>query len=240
MTATRADPSHAGPGAERVRDAARTRGEILDVATAEFAAHGYNGARVDEIAALTRTTKRMIYYHFGGKKQLYIAVLERAYARIRTAEQQVNVDHMDPVTALRRIAEVTFDHHEAHPDFIRLVSIENVHHAEHVKELAEMVDLGTPVIRLLDELLDRGRDSGVFRPGIDAIDVHMMISAFCVFRVSNRHTFGAIFGRDLVDPARHDHYRTMCGDMIVRYLAADAVPKPRARARSATISSHKR
>jgi AcrR family transcriptional regulator len=208
--------------AERVRDAARTRGEILDVATAEFAAHGYNGARVDEIAALTRTTKRMIYYHFGGKKQLYIAVLERAYTRIRSAEQQVNVDEMDPVSAVRRIAEITFDHHEAHPDFIRLVSIENVHNAEHVKELTAMVDLGTPVIRLLDELLARGRASGAFRTHADAIDVHMMISAFCVFRVSNRHTFGAIFGRDLVDPARHDYYRTMCGDMIVRYLVGSA------------------
>jgi AcrR family transcriptional regulator len=208
--------------AERVRDAARTRGEILDVATAEFAAHGYNGARVDEIAALTRTTKRMIYYHFGGKKQLYIAVLERAYTRIRSAEQQVNVDEMDPVSAVRRIAEITFDHHEAHPDFIRLVSIENVHNAEHLKELTAMVDLGTPVIRLLDELLARGRASGAFRTHADAIDVHMMISAFCVFRVSNRHTFGAIFGRDLVDPARHDYYRAMCGDMIVRYLVGSA------------------
>jgi len=208
--------------AERVRDAARTRGEILDVATAEFAAHGYNGARVDEIAALTRTTKRMIYYHFGGKKQLYIAVLERAYTRIRSAEQQVNVDEMDPVSAVRRIAEITFDHHEAHPGFIRLVSIENVHNAEHVKELTAMVDLGTPVIRLLDELLARGRASGAFRTHADAIDVHMMISAFCVFRVSNRHTFGAIFGRDLVDPARHDYYRAMCGDMIVRYLVGSA------------------
>src|SRR4029453_6340285 len=158
-------PGRAAPDgtAERVRDAARTRGEILDVATAEVAAHGDNGARVDEIAALTRTTKRMIYYHLGGKKQLYIAVLQRAYARIRTAEQQVNVDHMDPMTAVRRIAEVTFDHHEAHPDFIRLVRIENVHNAEHVKELTAMVDLGTPVIRLLEELLDRGRNMGLFR-----------------------------------------------------------------------------
>jgi AcrR family transcriptional regulator len=215
--------------AERVRDAARTRGEILDVATAEFAAHGYNGARVDEIAALTRTTKRMIYYHFGGKKQLYIAVLERAYARIRTAEQQVNVDNLDPMTAVRRIAEVTFDHHEAHPDFIRLVSIENVHNAEHVKELATLVDLGTPVIRLLDDLLDRGRSAGVFRTDVDAVDVHMMISAFCCFRVSNRHTFGAIFGRDLVDPARHDYYRAMCSDMIARYLAVEPVAKRRPR-----------
>ena len=204
--------------AERTRDAARTRGEILDVATAEFAARGYNGARVDEIAALTRTTKRMIYYYFGGKEQLYIAVLQRAYARIRAAEQRVTVGDLDPVTAVRRIAEVTFDHHEANPDFIRLVSIENVHNAEHVRELAARVDLGTPVVRLLDDLLTRGRRDKAFRPDVDAIDVHMMISAFCCFRVANRHTFGAIFGRDLVDPARREHYRRMCGDMVVSYL----------------------
>jgi len=219
MTATQTPTTPA-----RARDAERTRAEILDVATAEFAAHGYSGARVDEIAALTRTTKRMIYYHFGGKRQLYMAVLERAYARIRGAEQQVNVDDMDPVTAVRRIAEVTFDHHEAHPEFIRLVSIENIHRAEHLRELATTVDLGTPVVRLLDELLDRGRRLGLFHADADAIDIHMMISAFCCFRVANRHTFGAIFGRDLVDPARHDHYRTMCGDMIVRYLAAEPAP----------------
>jgi AcrR family transcriptional regulator len=209
---------------ERVRDSARTRGEILDVATSEFAAHGYHGSRVDEIAALTRTTKRMIYYHFGGKKQLYIAVLERAYARIRAAERAVNVDDLGPIDAMRRVAEVTFDHHGAHPDFIRLVSIENIHNAEHVKELVEMVDLGGSVVSLLDGILRRGRAKGLFRSDVDAIDVHMMISAFCVFRVANRHTFGTIFGRDLVDPSRHDHYRTMCGDMIVRYLAAGAPP----------------
>jgi AcrR family transcriptional regulator len=204
--------------AERVRDSARTREEILDVATTQFAAHGYHGSRVDEIAALTRTTKRMIYYHFGGKRQLYIAVLERAYARIRTAERQVNVDNLDPVTALRRVAEVTFDHHGAHPEFIRLVSIENIHRAEHVKELVKLVDLSGPIISLLEDILSRGRAQGHFRAGADAIDVHMMISAFSVFHVANHHTFGAIFGRDLLDPARHDQYRTMCGDMIVRYL----------------------
>lgn len=204
---------------ERLRDTARTRADILEVATAEFAAHGYHGARVDEIAALTRTTKRMIYYHFGGKKQLYIAVLEQAYVRIRSAERNVRVDDLDPVTALRRIAEVTFDHHEGHPDFIRLVSIENIHNAEHVKELVTLVDLSGPVVSLLDDILQNGRALGVFRADVDAVDVHMMISAFCFFRVANRHTFGAIFGRDLIEPQRHDHYRQMCGDMIVRYLA---------------------
>ena len=214
MTATRADASP-----ERIRDAARTRGEILDVATAEFAAHGYNGARVDEIAALTRTTKRMIYYHFGGKKQLYIAVLERAYARIRSTEQQVDVDQLDPVTAVRRIAEVTFDHHEAHPDFIKLVSIENVHRAEHIAELRSLIDLNTPVIRLIDDILRRGRERDLFRTDVDAIDVHMAISAFCFFRVANRHTFGTLFGRDLTDPALRERYRTMLGDMVIDYLS---------------------
>jgi AcrR family transcriptional regulator len=218
-----------GPAPERVRDAARTRSEILDVATAEFAARGYHGARVDDIASLTRTTKRMIYYHFGGKKQLYIAVLDRAYARIRSAERKVSVDDLDPVTALRRIAEVTFDHHESHPDFIRLVSIENIHNAEHVKELVTLVDLSGPVISLLDDILKRGCAEGLFRTDVDAVDVHMAISAYCFFRVANRHTFGAIFGRDLLEPAQRDKYRTMCGDMIVRFLQAP--PAPRARTR---------
>jgi AcrR family transcriptional regulator len=231
MSATRTLPETAAKrrgahkaAAERRRDPERTRAEILDVAAAEFAERGYNGARVDEIAARTRTTKRMIYYYFGGKKPLYVAVLERAYARIRAAEQTVNVDHLDPVTAIRRLAEITFDHHEAHPEFIRLVSIENVHHAEHITELASLVDLNTPVIQLLDGILSRGRAQGVFRADVDAVDVHMMISSFCFFRVANRYTFGAIFGRDLVDPALRDHYRRMLGDMVAGHLTqvADA------------------
>jgi AcrR family transcriptional regulator len=230
MTATTdrsREHSPAASAAEPLRDRERTRNEILDVATAEFAERGFAGARVDEIAALTRTTKRMIYYYFANKKQLYIAVLQRAYARIREAEQQVDVAHLDPVEAVRRIAETTFDHHEANPDFIRLVCVENIHRAEHVKELVDQVDLGTPVIQLLDDLLQRGRDSSLFRADCDAIDLHMMISSYCFFRVANRHTFGAIFGRDLVASSDRDHYRTMLGDMVVRYLTATAAtPAP--------------
>jgi AcrR family transcriptional regulator len=203
---------------ERQRDATRTRNEILDVATREFSKRGYDGARVDEIAARTRTTKRMIYYYFGGKKQLYLAALERAYAQIRVAEQAVNVDHLDPVAAIRRLAEITFDHHETHPDFIRLVGIENAHHAEHIGHLASLVDLNTTAIALIGDILERGRAQQTFRADVDALDVHMIISAFCFFRVANRHTFGAIFGRDLVDPGRREHYRTMLGDMVVPHL----------------------
>ncbi|HWU10618.1 MAG TPA: TetR family transcriptional regulator [Streptomyces sp.] len=205
----------------RTRDAARTKAEILTVATREFARLGYAGARVDEIAARTRTTKRMIYYYFGGKEQLFTAVLERAYTRIREAEQLLDVEHLDPVAAVRRLAEVTFDHHEDHPDFIRLVSIENIHEAEHIAASAELSRISSPAIEVLRRILDTGRASGLFTADVDAVDLHAMISSFCFFRIANRHTFGALFGRDLVDTGRREHYRTMLGDMIIAYLTAD-------------------
>jgi AcrR family transcriptional regulator len=203
---------------ERHRDRDRTRAEILEVATRHFAEHGYSGARVDEIAEQTRTTKRMLYYYFGSKEGLYTEVLERAYARIREAERDVDVEHLDPVAAIRRLAELTFDHHEAHPDFIRLVSIENIHRAEHMRASGRFADLNTPAIDRIARILERGRADGVFARAAEAIDVHMMISSFCVFRVANRHTWEALFERDLLDPALRDRYRRMLGDMVVDYL----------------------
>jgi AcrR family transcriptional regulator len=204
--------------ADRRRDRERTQAEILDVATEHFAEHGYSGARVDEIAEQTRTTKRMLYYYFGSKEGLYTEVLERAYAQIRAAEQEVDVEHLEPVAAIRRLAELTFDHHEAHPDFIRLVSIENIHRAEHMRASGRFADLNTPAIDLIAAILERGQ--GVFTRQVDAVDVHMMISAFCVFRVANRHTWEAIFDRDPLDPALRERYRQMLGDMVVDYLTS--------------------
>jgi AcrR family transcriptional regulator len=205
---------------ERQRDAERTQREILDVATSEFADRGYAGARVDEIAARTRTTKRMIYYYFGSKERLFVAVLERAYAAIRAAEQTIEVDHLEPAAAIRRLAELTFDHHESHPDFIRLVSIENIHRAAHIAGHEELSGQNTPAIELIERILERGRADGSFTREVDAVDLHMMISAFCVFRVANRHTFGAIFARDPLDPELRDRYRQMLGDMVTGYLGA--------------------
>jgi AcrR family transcriptional regulator len=207
---------------ERHRDADRTRQEILEVATREFADQGYAGARVDEIAAQTRTTKRMIYYYFGGKEQLFVAVLEQAYAEIRRAEQTIDVDHLAPTDAILRLAELTFDHHEAHSDFIRLVSIENIHHAEHIAGRDDFAGQNSPAIELIDAILERGRRDGAFTRDVDAVDLHMIISSFCVFRVANRHTFGAIFDRDLTDPGLRDGYRQMLGDLVVAYLQPDA------------------
>lgn len=207
-----------GVGRERQRDADRTKAEILEIATREFARHGYTGARVDEIAALTRTTKRMIYYYFGGKEQLYTAVLEKAYAEVRATERALDVDHLGPVEAIRTLAELTFDHHEAHPDFIRLVSIENIHHAEHIRTSPVLASLGTPALDLITRILEAGRESGDFTASADATDVHMAISSFCFFRISNQHTFHALFGRDLTAAKHRTRHRRMLGDMIVAYL----------------------
>lgn len=203
---------------DRIRDADRTRAELLQVATEVFAESGLSGARVDEIAERTRTTKRMIYYYFGGKEQLYLAVLDEAYRGIRAAEQGIHAGDLEPVDAVRRVAELTFDHHHAHPEFIRLVAIENIHRGEHLRRLDSLRELSTPAASLLDDILIRGRDTGAFRDDVDAVDVHMLISSYCVFQVANNATFGFLFGRDMRDPKVRARHRAILGDVVVSWL----------------------
>ena len=162
----------------------------------------------------------MIYYYFGGKEPLYIAVLEHAYRQIREAEQTLDVEHLDPVSAIRRLAALTFDHHEAHPDFIRLVSIENIHRAEHIARSERLSNLNTRALDVLGRILARGRAAGVFRDDVEALDVHQVISGFCIYRMANRYTWRALFGRDMLDPDRREHQRQVLGDLVVAHLTA--------------------
>jgi AcrR family transcriptional regulator len=204
-----------------VRDAERTRAEILEAATAAFADDGYAGARVDEIARRTRTTKRMIYYYFTSKLGLYRAVLESAYRGIRDAESAIDIDNPDPVMAIRELAERTFDYHLGHEDFLRLVAIENIRRGEVVRTVETLRATAQPARTLIDDILERGRDAGVFRADVDALDVHLVISSYCVFQVSNRHTFEFLFDTSLTDPTRQAHFRGVIGDVVVRWLRAD-------------------
>jgi AcrR family transcriptional regulator len=202
-------------------DASRTRQDILAVARQEFAEKGLSGARVDAIAARMRTTKRMIYYYFGSKDGLYLAVLEQAYSDIRRVEQELDLDSLAPAEAIRRMIDFTFDYHDANPDFVRLVCIENIHHGEHLARSDALRNITMPVIDSLDAILRRGRANGEFRAAIDAIDLHMMISAFCFYRVSNRHTFGTLFRRDFATPALRRSHRQTIGDAILALLRGD-------------------
>ncbi|HWK76690.1 MULTISPECIES: TetR/AcrR family transcriptional regulator [unclassified Microbacterium] len=204
----------------RKRDAERTRAELLEVATEAFAESGYAGTRVDEIAERTLTTKRMIYYYFGGKEQLYLAVLENAYRGIRETEQSIHAGDLPPVEALRQIAELTYDHHLNHTAFIRLVSIENIHHGEFIKRLGALRTLNQPAVDVLETVLERGRAEGSVRTDVDALDVHLLISSYCFFQVANQHTFGYLFDRDLLAADRREHLRSMIGDVVVAWMTA--------------------
>ncbi|MBU8538386.1 TetR/AcrR family transcriptional regulator [Falsiroseomonas tokyonensis] len=202
----------------RPRAPEQTRREILEAATAEFSEKGFAGGRVDRIAARTLTTKRMIYYYFGGKQQLYAAVLERLYGGMRDAEAALELEALAPREALARLVGVTFDHHAAHPEFVRLVSVENIHGARIVETSATIRERNAAVIGMLEALLARGEREGAFRPGIDALDLHMLISAFCFYRVSNRHTLRAIFGRCGTQPEVAEAHRRMITEAVLRYV----------------------
>lgn len=222
--------SGSGP---RKPDAAHTRQDILRAARHEFSEHGLSGARVDAIAARMRTTKRMLYYYFGSKEGLYLAVLEQVYGDIRSVEQELDLASLSPVEAIRRMIEFTFDYEEAHPEFIRLVSIENIHHGRHLAQSSTLQKQNLIVIDTLTGILERGRRAGVFRLDIDAVDLHLMISAFCFFRVSNRHTFGILFGCDLTAPLLRAKHKQMIGDAIIRMLETTGDARRRSDPRTA-------
>ncbi|WP_105383998.1 TetR family transcriptional regulator [Neorhizobium alkalisoli] len=202
----------------RKNDPQRTQEDILEVATEEFSTHGLAGGRVDAIAEKTRTSKRMIYYYFGSKEGLYLAVLERAYRKIRTLEADLQLSNLPPEQALRTLISTTFEHDETNPDFVRLVSIENIHHAAHMLRSDAIRDLNVSIIETIASVLDRGIAGGVFTRRADPIDVHMLISAFCFFRVSNRYTFGTIFRRDLSEPETLQRHKGMIADAVISYL----------------------
>ena len=203
----------------RKYDPEETKRNILDVATAEFSAMGLAGARVDAIAERTHTTKRMLYYYFGSKEGLYEAVLDKVYGDIRALEQDLHVGELQPVEGMRRLVEFTFDYHDRHRDFVRLVSIENIHGAKYVEQMKTFRSRNASVIVTIEDLLARGVASGQFRDDIDPIDLHLMISSLCFHRVANRSTFGAAFGRDPSHPRLRAKHREMIVDAILRYVA---------------------
>lgn len=202
----------------------RTKQDILRVATKEFSRNGFSGGRIDTIAAKTRTTKRMIYYYFGSKEGLYIAVLEKVYSDIRTIESGLHLDELGPEEAVERLIQTTFDYDEAHPDFIRLVSIENIHRAEHLKKSGVIRGLNNAVVETISVILEQGKTQGIFRAGIDPVDLHMLISAFCLFRVSNRHTFGTIFRRNFASPQVREQHRRIITDVVLGFLRRELDP----------------
>jgi AcrR family transcriptional regulator len=205
----------------RTDEPEETRDNILAVATREFADKGLSGARIDEIADKTNSSKRMIYYYFGGKEELYRAVLAKAYSHIREREAERRFETLPADQALRAQVEHTFDYHASHPDFVRLVMNENVHHGQHIAHVPGIKERNRSVIASLKAIIDKGVAEGVFRKGVDPVDLHMSISALCFYNVSNRATFYANFGVDMAAARTLRKRRTQIADIILAWVGSN-------------------
>ncbi|UFS57212.1 TetR family transcriptional regulator [Comamonadaceae bacterium M7527] len=205
---------------KRLEEAERTKADILEAAAHEFGEKGLAGARVDDIAAATRTSKRMIYYYFGSKDGLYLATLEAKYREVRENESQMNLDGMSPQAALRCLTAVTFDHHLNNEDYIRMVMSENINRGRYLAQSEHVKELNRPAIALVTRIYERGVAAKVFRPDLDPADIHASISALAFFNVSNRYTFGMIFQQDNLSPAYIANRRENVVQMILRYVQA--------------------
>lgn len=198
------------------RDLTRTKADILAVATQHFARKGYFGARVDEIAAETATTKRMIYYGFGGKDGLFAACLQAAYRGIRDFEESLHLEGLSPAEAIETYVRGTIRYHEAHPELALLVRSENVQGGEHLTERDRA--RSTSVVTVLEGVLARGRGSGEFRADVSALEVHFAVTALANYRITNEHTFGSLFGFPTRDPGRLDHDLDQYAAMMLGWL----------------------
>jgi AcrR family transcriptional regulator len=215
----RADRAAAKTAAMRKPKAPQAnRARIVQAATDEFAARGFKGASMDAIAARTHTTRALINYYFGSKEKLYIAVLERVYAEIREAEGGLDLDHLAPLDAVRRIVEFTYNYYVAHEGFVRLVVAENQARGRHLRKSQMMRTLNRPIIERLARVLERGQAAGVFRRGVDPVEVHKSIAALGMFNVTNQYTFGSIFQREMGAKGDVAGRCRMATDLILSYL----------------------
>lgn len=202
------------------RDPEGVKRDILRVASEEFSNKGLSGTRIDEIAARTKTSKRMLYYYFGDKEGLYQRCLETAYAHVRRGEEGLNLDGLAPETALAKLVDFTFDHHKRNPDFIRMVMIENIHNATFLRKSEVIQNLNLAAIERLADIIRRGKEMGTFRHDLNPVELHWQISALSFFNVSNQPTFSALFGDELFNSDGQASLRIHAVELILRYVCS--------------------
>ena len=200
------------------RDPEKNQARILAAATQEFARHGLGGARVDRIAALAGANKRMLYYYYGNKEALFLAVLEASYASIRNAEKALHLADIDPREAMRRLAAFTWNYYLEHPEFLTLLNSENLHRAQHIKRSANIVAMHSPFVAMIKNVLDRGARAGEFRRGVDPVQLYISIAGLGYFYLGNRHTLSAIFKRDLLAPRNRAERLKHMTELVLGYL----------------------
>ncbi|MER9594183.1 TetR/AcrR family transcriptional regulator [Mesorhizobium sp. M0244] len=203
----------------RIRDAEATQKRILAAAKQEFAKKGLGGARVDHIAARAKANKRMIYHYFDSKESLFQRVLEDAYVDIRTAEQKLELDHLDPKDALEKLVRFTWKYYLDNPEFLTMVNSENLHKARHLKKSKVVQDISRRLVTMVDTILERGAKQGLFRDGIDPVQLNITIAAIGYYYFTNRFTGAIIYERDLMSREALDTRLQFNIDTIMRLVS---------------------
>lgn len=204
------------------RDADQTRKRILDAATIEFARKGLGGARVDEIALRSKANKRMIYHYFGSKERLFTAVLEEAYTGIRSAEQKLHLDEMEPAEAISTLVRFTWNYYLENPEFLTLVNSENLHRARHLKTSEIVRESSGKFVQMVKSILERGVAAGVFRDGIDPVQLNITIAAIGYYYLTNRFTGAIVYSRDFMAPEHLEARLAFNLDTILRLVRKDS------------------
>jgi TetR/AcrR family transcriptional regulator len=201
------------------RDPGRTRRNLLDAAYREFAISGYHGASIERICRRAGVSKQILIHHFGSKSNAHLAVLEAAYRASRAQDGQLQADDADPAEALRAFVGHAFDHLHANRDFVSLLCDENVNKGRHIRRSKTLQDVYAPLVAGLGSILHRGERAGVFRPGVDPLQLYVSISALCFFTFSNTYTLSAVFGRDLMAPDALAERRRHVIDFVLAALS---------------------
>jgi AcrR family transcriptional regulator len=208
----------------RRRDPLATKAKILRAASQEFARLGFAGARGDRIAKRAGCSERMVYYYYGNKEALFRAVLESAYMTLREAERALQLDELPPLTALDRFCRFVWRYYLDHPEFIGLVNTENLHKGKHLRASGQLNELVSPILGLLERLLQRGAHAAQFRADIDAAELYIAIAAQGYFYLSNQHTLSAVLGRNLRDDAHLQRHWQVSAELIRRFVAVTMPP----------------
>jgi AcrR family transcriptional regulator len=209
----------------RVRDADDTKRRLLAAAKSEFARKGLGGARVDVIAEKAKANKRMLYHYFGNKDDLFQMVLEQAYLDIRSAEQKLQLDDLEPRKALETLVRFTWNYYLKNPEFITLVNSENLHRAEHLKKSEAVKVVSRRFVSMVNGILERGVKTGVFRKGVDPVQLNITIAAIGYYYITNRFTGSIVFERDFMDPSALEERLKFNIDTIMRLVSVPEQPR---------------
>ena len=224
--------------APQKRNADATRAKILKAALSEFSERGLPAASTDDIAERCRVNKRMIYYYFGSKDGLYLAALESVFENLVAREREMQIEHLEPPAAIEAMINLKIDYYLENPHFVSFLSMENFYKARHLRKSKKLKMFRAPLTDVITRILERGQRGGHFRKDVEPVDFYVSMCALCIMYFSNQHTFGAIFGRDMMTPANIERRRRAVIDFVLSYLQTpNAAPLPAIRRRTRELAA---